>query len=981
MLILKSNGKEEKISFAKILNRIQKQNSLGELDLDLTYVIQTIYTKLFDRITSDEVENEIIETLAYKAIDDPKFDVLASRIFITRLHKRLPKFSLNFKKLFDNKLVDRKFYRFVRKHSHQLDAACDIQRDFQYSSIFSLYTFTKLYLLKHLQTGKVLESPQYLIMRVAINIGYLEGIEFVLQIYETMSQLKYTMASPTLFNACSKCPALASCFLLTLDDSIESIFENLKTVALISKEGGGIGIDFSRVRSQGCIVSSTNGKSLGIVPAMSVFNATSALVNQSGKRKGSFAMYLNPEHPDFLDFLELRTNVGNNENKARQLFYGIWASDTFMEYIRNPQYNTWYFIDPSTKEGKQLDALYGKEHLHAYNEIVQAKKYKGSIPTAEIWMRILNTQLETGNPYLCFRDAANQKNNLKHVAPIKSSNLCVAGSTLLLTDTGYYPMSELEGETVNAWNGYEFSQVTVYRTSEKASLRKIFFNNGLFIEVTAEHKFFVQTDHGIKKISAAEMKNGFLLELFDMPKITNERGEAQFDESNFDTVPFQGSQKQIEKYLLQHFRNTNKKRSHVEQMIAFILCQQLTGQKDVQAVVFRIDSHIREAPTFCATEPKRGRLTFNGIVTGNCSEIMLPASNTQHEIGTCNLASINLKAHVQNNQFNFESLRETARQLTRNLNHVIDVMKYAHQFSENSNKKHRPIGIGIQGLADVFYLLKMPFESEDAKALNKKIFEHIYYACYDESANLAEEFPEKIPVSFSNSPLSKGQFQFDLWEQSGHFNSSHLDLKKDVWDALREKIKKQGVLNMLMTCVMPTASTSQILGNYECIEPPMGIIFNRSTLSGNFPVINKYLVAELQRLDLWNSLTKQYIQKNASIQNLKSIPLSLRNIYKTVWEIDPATLVQLSIDRGPFIDHSQSLTLFFSGKNTKQKMTECFFKAFNGGLKTAVYYTRTKSAVLQNYGGKQEKDDMEMVTSSSPACSLENNSDCVMCSS
>lgn len=1326
MYIVKQNLKEEKISFAKILNRVQKQNSQGNLNLELTEVLKIIYSKLFDKITSDEVENEIIDTLAYKSIEEPLYSHLAARIFITRMHKKITsKFSLNFYKLFELDLVDRKFYRFVKKHAKQLDEAIDLQRDFQYTSIFSLYTFRKSYMLKPFDSDKVMETPQFVLCRVAVQVGFLEGIDFVLQVYKSLSTLKYTQASPTIFNSCTKVPALASCFLLSVEDSVQNIYETLKTTAMISKSGGGIGVDFSKVRSKGSLIRSTNGASTGIVKAIQNFNMTALYVNQcftpdtwvycktgpkemqdvtaqdelitidgtykkvnevivnqvekelleiratntlfpvkvtkehdlyllknqkkitnatirnrlekgilkadfykagevgendfvgfpvptyekdndeydeefckfygmmlgdghvtknkneygitlgdakksdlqdfvryflekrsihyweskypgctaikwsgnplklnlarkmlydsenqkrlkedflhlpknkiekllegllktdgsnskevyygsvskelimqmrylflrlgvltsgyirdnigkrggrgivtrqlyyvlrvprhanlsniidfkngvgqhfkyfefegilwgrvkavkkisykgdvydfnmvdnhnyltdmglvhnSGKRKGSFAIYLHPSHPDFMDFLELRTNTGGDEMKARDLFYGIWASNTFMEYIKDPKEQFWYFFDPNTQAGLELDQLYGKEHTKRYKELVLQNKYSDKIETQKIWMAILNTQVETGMPYFCFRDHANLKSNLRHSAEIRSSNLCVSGTTLMLTKDGYYPMAELEDCTVEAWNGFEFSTVTVRRTAERATMKKIFFNNGLFIECTPEHNFFVQRGTEVVKIPAKELRKGFMLAPYNMPIITNERGEVDFSAKDCGILspPFQGSRKQIEAYILKHYKNSKTPKTHVQQLVAFLLCQQLTGQKDVQTFVYKIDEENVEGPTFCATEPLRGKLTFNGVTCGNCAEILLPASEEKKEIGTCNLASVSLKHHVnvETKSFDFEALQETVKQVTRNLNQIIDCMHYSHPYSENSNKKHRPIGIGVQGLADTFYLLQIPFDSEEAIQLNKRIFENIYFAAYEESADLAIEYPEKIPKSFKNSPLSQGKLQFDLWAEESHFDLKNLTIQEEKWNTLKEKIKNTGVVNMAMTSVMPTATTSQIMENYEAIEPPMSIIFNRSTLSGNFPVINKYLIKDLQELNLWTETVRQSIVETGTIQHLKnSIPFNIRNLYKTIWEIDQKVLVNLSADRGPFIDHSQSLNLSFSGLSTKQDITECLFLAYKRGLKTGVYYTRTKPAVAQKY--------------TAATCSLENK-ECEMCSS
>jgi ribonucleotide reductase alpha subunit len=965
MLIKKSNGKEEKVSFTKLTNRIEKQNNLAGLNLDISEVIQKIYSDLFCGITTDEVEVLIVDKLLSQIIIDPKFNVLASRISISNLHKHLPtsKFSLSFKKLFDSNLVDVVFFRFVRKYNKQLDEAFDLSRDYKFQSVFALETFKRSYLLKNPVDKKIMESPQSVFMRVALTLGYKDGIETVLQIYHSISSNKYIHGSPTLFNAATKRPALASCFLLTVEDSVKNIYEQLTTTAMISSSGGGIGVDFSHVRGKNSLIKSTNSLSNGIIPFIQVFDSTTC-INQAGKRNGSFAIYLRPSHPDFLDFLELKSNIGGEkEGRARKLFYGIWASDTFMRYVKSKEFKTWYFFDPS--ENPLLYNTYGEEHFQHYQKAVEEKKYYSSVSTEKIWLKILDSQLETGGPYLCFACTANNRSNLKHWGEVNSSNLCCSGDTLLLTNLGYFKLKDLENETVEAWNGKEFSEITVRRTNERAAMKKIYFNNGLMLQCTQNHKFYIQnfSTKKIECIEAKDLRKGMVLEKYTIPPGTFAKtGEPHFDIRQ-KNPPLQGNRTQIENWLLHHFKN-NKKKNHIENLGGFLLSQQLIGQKDVKTFIYKIDDEITYGPTFCATEEKEGRLLFNGVLTGNCSEIMLPS--TKDNVAVCNLSSINLTEHVDLQLgFDLKELRKTVAQTVRNLNYSIDNMYYPHPHTESSNKLHRPIGIGVQGLADVFFLNDIGFESEKARELNFKIFEHIYYAAYEESSLLAEEFPEKIPESFKNSALSKGLFQFDFYpEEQKKEIYSKLTLN---WDALKERVKKHGVLNMLTTCVMPTATTSSVFDNFECIEPPLQNLYNRSTNSGTFITINKYLVKKLQSLDLWNKeIREKLLETNGSIQLMKGIPTHVKEVYKTAFEIDQKVLVQLAIDRQPFIDHSQSLNLFITGKKSKQVMTDVLFHGWMHGLKTGVYYTRSRPALLQNYNPLQ--------------CSLDNK-DCEACSS
>jgi ribonucleotide reductase alpha subunit len=732
-----------------------------------------------------------------------------------------------------------------------------------------------------------------------------------------------------------------------------------------------VGLDLTRVRSEGSKIRGTNGISDGIVPMLKHVNTAAQYVNQSGRRKGAFAMYLEPWHADVFAFLDLRMNTGGDEtNRARDLFYALFVNDAFMDAVKKNA--SWYLFNPDRV--KKLANTFGKEFTTLYYQYVKEKMYEREIPAVTLFKKILDVQLSVGTPYLVFKDAVNVKSNLKHYAPVRSSNLCVAGSTRVLTEFGYMRIDEMVDDDVKVWNGQEWSETTIRKTGENQPLKRLQFNNGLHLDCTPSHKFYIQQSDKkeAKMMEACELRRGMILEKFDIPKwewSENDVGELTDNRNTVREVsqpPWQGNKKQVMDWLQRRFSHgmkvENKTRTRDENMNAFLLSQLINGQKDVQALVYKVEEEITYGDTFCFTEHKRGRGVFNGLCTGQCAEITLPT--LPDEIGTCNLASLNLRQHLikrgtdlqvgadQEFDFDFEGIKKTTKQCVRSLNHVVDNMNYSKKESENCNRRHRPLGIGVQGLADVFYSLRIPFESLEARKLNYRIFEHINFAALEESCTLAEE-KEENPKSYLGSPLQKeGKLQKDLWDDCGHrvtmemlgglpLEDPHLD-----WKGLREKIAKHGVYNMMLLALMPTASTAQTMSNYESFEPALSNLFTRHTMMGEFVVTSPYLVKDLQKLGLWDEELKNEIAMNSgSLQNIKKVPVWMKELYKTVWEIDQKILINLAADRGRFIDHSMSMNLYFTGKDAKQKMMEAYFLAWERGLKTGVYYLRTKSAI------------------------------------
>ena len=742
MYVTKRDGRKEPVKFDKVTARIQKLAYGLSEHVDTFIVAQKTIEGIYDGVTSSVLDNLAAEIAASLTTRHPDYALLASRIAVSNLHKNTKKsFSETMKDLYN--YIDPKtgkkaplladdVFHIIWENRELLDSSIIYDRDFGYD-YFGFKTLEKSYLLK--LNGQVAERPQHMLMRVAIGI-HKSDVEAAIETYNLMSERWFTHATPTLFNAGTPKPQLSSCFLLMMeDDSIDGIYNTLKNCAKISQSAGGIGLSMHNIRATGSYIRGTNGTSNGIVPMLRVFNDTARYVDQGGgKRKGSFAIYLEPWHADIFDFLDLKKNHGKEENRARDLFYALWISDLFMKRVEED--GQWSLFCPNEAPG--LGDCYGKEFEALYTRYEQEGKARKTIKAQELWFAILESQIETGTPYMLYKDACNEKSNQKNLGTIKSSNLC--------------------------------TEIVEYTSKD--------------------------------------------------------------------------------------------------------------------------------------------------------------------EIAVCNLASIALPRFVINGAFDHQKLFDITYVITKNLNKVIDVNYYPVEATRRSNMRHRPIGIGVQGLADAFILMRYPFESDEAKQLNKEIHETIYYAAMTASKDLAKvDGPYE---TYEGSPLSQGIFQFDMW---GVTPSARWE-----WDVLREEVKKFGARNSLLLAPMPTASTSQILGNNECFEPYTSNIYTRRVLSGEFPIVNKHLLKDLVKLGMWNdNMKNQIIAANGSVQGIEEIPQELKEIYKTVWEIKQRNLIDMAADRGAFICQSQSLNMFIDNPNFA-KLTSMHFYAWKKGLKTGMYYLRSKSA-------------------------------------
>ncbi|MDH4461241.1 MAG: ribonucleoside-diphosphate reductase subunit alpha [Flectobacillus sp.] len=749
MYVLKRDGRRESVKFDKITARVEKLcYSLDPYFVQPLEVAKKVIAGLYDGVTTTELDNLAAETAASMTTKHPDYATLAARIAVSNLHKNTQKsFSGTMKRLYnyvDPKtgenaaLISKETYDTIKKHAAELDGAIIYDRDFGYD-YFGFKTLEKSYLLK--MEGKIAERPQHMLMRVSVGI-HGEDIESVISTYNLLSERWFTHATPTLFNAGTPKPQMSSCFLLTMqDDSIEGIYDTLKQCAKISQSAGGIGLSIHNIRATGSYIKGTNGNSNGIIPMLRVFNDTARYVDQGGgKRKGSFAIYLEPWHADVFDFLSLKKNHGKEEMRARDLFYAMWIPDLFMQRVKDN--DTWSLFCPHECPG--LADTYGDDFKKLYEGYELSGKARKVVKAQDLWFEILESQTETGTPYMLFKDAANRKSNQKNLGTIKSSNLCTE-----------------------------------------------------IIEYTS---------------------------------------------------------------------------------------------KD--------------------------------------------------EVAVCNLASLALPKFITQNEkgifeFDHQKLYEVTKTATKNLNKIIDKNYYPVEEARRSNMRHRPIGLGVQGLADTFILLRMPFESDEARQLNKDIFETIYYGAMEASMELAKvEGPYE---TWKGSPISEGIFQFDMWDvtpTSGRWN----------WEAMREAVKTHGVRNSLLVAPMPTASTSQILGNNECFEPYTSNIYVRRVLSGEFAVVNKHLLKDLVKLGLWNdSMKNKLITANGSVQFIPEIPQHLKDLYKTVWEIKQKAIIDMAADRGAFICQSQSLNIHLMDPNFG-KLTSMHFYAWEKGLKTGMYYLRTKAA-------------------------------------
>ncbi len=797
MQVIKRNNRRESVKFDKITARIEKLcYGLDRRFVNAVDVAKKVIEGLYDGVPTTELDNLAAETAAALTVKHPDYALLASRIAVSNLHKNTTKsFSDTMRLLYnctDSKtgkllpLIADDVMQIIEDNAELLDSTIIYDRDYGFD-YFGFKTLEKSYLLK--LDGVIVERPQHMYMRVSIGI-HKEDIESAIKTYHLMSERWFTHATPTLFNAGTPKPQMSSCFLLTMkEDSIDGIYDTLKQTAKISQSAGGIGLAIHGIRATGSYIGGTNGTSNGIIPMLKVFNDTARYVDQGGgKRKGAFAIYLEPWHADVFEFLDLRKNHGKEEMRARDLFYALWIPDLFMKRVEAD--GDWSLFCPNEAPG--LHETWGENFESLYQQYEEEGRARKTIKAQELWFAILEAQIETGTPYLLYKDAANGKSNQQNLGTIKSSNLCTE-----------------------------------------------------IIEYTSPD-----------------------------------------------------------------------------------------------------------------------------------------------EIAVCNLASLALPRYVINGKFDHDKLYEVTYEATKNLNKIIDYNYYPVEEARNSNMRHRPIGLGVQGLADVFIQLRLPFESEEARTLNKEIFETIYFAAMTASKDLAKiQGPYE---TYAGSPVSKAQFQFDLW-------GVEPTLRWD-WYSLKAEVLKHGVRNSLLVAPMPTASTSQILGNNECFEPYTSNIYVRRVLSGEFVVVNKHLLNDLIDLNLWDDEMKnRIISQNGSVQKIDGIPDHIKEVFKTVWEIKQRTLIDMAADRGAYICQSQSLNLFVDAPTTS-KLTSMHFYGWRKGLKTGMYYLRSKAAsqavqfTVEKQGGKTvepliDKHNLSVVEGGSEVensglnggtCSMEDG--CVTCS-
>ncbi len=785
MYVVKRDGKKEAVKFDKITARVIKMCYGLDPMVSPEAVAMKVIEGLYDGVSTTDLDNLAAEVAAAKTTEHPDYALLASRIAVSNLHKETKKtFSDVMTDLYEYldpktgqnaALLSEEVYQIVINNREALDSSIIYDRDFRYD-YFGFKTLTRSYLMK--LEGKIAERPQHMLMRVSLGI-HKNDLTSAIATYNLMSEGWFTHATPTLFNSGTPKPQMSSCFLLTMkEDSIPGIYDTLKSCAQISQSAGGIGLSIHNVRATGSYIKGTNGTSNGIVPMLRVFNDTARYVDQGGgKRKGSFAIYLEPWHADVFDFLDLKKNHGKEEQRARDLFFALWIPDLFMKRVKNNE--TWTLMCPHECPG--LADTHSEAFEALYTKYESEGKGRKTINAQDLWFKILESQIETGTPYMLYKDAANAKSNQQNLGVIKSSNLCTE-----------------------------------------------------IIEYTAPD-----------------------------------------------------------------------------------------------------------------------------------------------EVAVCNLASLALPKYISDNgTFDHDKLFEVTYQATLNLNKIIDENYYPVEEAKNSNLRHRPIGLGVQGLADAFILLGLPFESEEARTLNREIFETIYFASMTASKDLA--IKEGPYSTFEGSPVSKGVFQFDMW---GVTPSSRWE-----WDILKEEVKQHGVRNSLLLAPMPTASTAQILGNNECFEPYTSNIYTRRVLSGEFIIVNKHLLKDLVKEGLWNMDMRQKIMAaNGSVQHIPEIPSRIKELYKTAWEISQKAIIDQAADRGAFICQSQSLNIFMEQANFG-KLTSMHFYGWEKGLKTGMYYLRTKAATdaIKFTIDKSVVEEPSMSSleeqQAAIACSLENPDNCEMCS-
>lgn len=1084
--VIKRNGNKENVRFDKITERINKLINPVELHninlpwlnlskeveyLDPVLVAQKVVTSIYSGITTEKLDIESADICVSLSTTHPLYNNLGGRILVSNLHKKtLNNFSSKMLLLKDQ--LDSKWLDWVISNADELDNIINYNLDYIYD-YFGFKTLEKSYLLKI--NHQTIERPQDTLLRTAVTLQ-LGNINMIKKTYHFLSMGYYTHASPTLYNAGTKYMQLASCFLGSMNDDLTSIAKAWNSCAQISKRAGGIGLHVSNIRSKNSLIKGTGGLSNGIIPFLKVFNEISRWVDQGGRRPGSIAIYLEPHHSDIFDFLDLRKNFGSETERTRDLFLALWISDFFMTQVDSD--GDWYLM--SADECPGLQDVYGQDYNNLYMKYVNEGKYRKKVKAREIWTCILESQIETGMPYITYKDSVNNKSNQKNIGTIKSSNLCVHEDTKILTEKGYQVIKTLENQHINIWNGFEWSKVLIKKTGSNKDLIRVNLSNGAYLDCTPQHKFYINNN---QQVCASDLKFGDELIKYELPKnrygfnplnqkenLLNIKLMIQMTGLNSKIIDnkivvFLEPEHSIESllYIRLMLHSYGIESKIIDNML-------ISCESDECIKVISINDSYKNVDTYCFNEPLRHMGMFNGILTGQCNEIVEYSDDKEYAV--CNLASIALKSFVEpfnfmnkefiiytkpdckycnysknfliNNNaqyieikyndntfnelvniiknenftypqifikdihiggwselyqytagtFNWDKLYETAYLATINLNQVIDINYYPIPETKLSNIKHRPVGLGIQGLADVLVLLRTPFDSNNALLLNSRIMETIYVASitasieisksrYNDMKTLIEsndfypeyydnEFkasndhlnkiyhlikPNKCELdkdpnsttigaysSFDGSPFSKGLFQFDMWN-STQPNNIVEPYFKHKWNELRKDIKKYGIRNSLLTALMPTASTSQILNNNECFEFFTSNIYTRKTLAGNFVLVNKYLVDDLIKINIWNKENKDIIiASNGSIQSNNNIPNEFKKLYKTMWELGQIWVLKGAVARCPYVDQTQSMNIYMAEPDF-QRLSSCHFWSWKNGLKTGMYYLRTKPAV------------------------------------
>ncbi len=891
MFVIKRNKEQHAMCFDKITKRLQLL-ATDLTKIDVVRVVQKIVPSIKNGMHTDEIDNLAAEISFSMQSEHIEYATLAGRVAISNLHKTTSSSFCETMLQFDD--LDLPLDKLDQK---AIDDMIVHDSDYQYSYM-AFRTLAKSYLWKI--GSKIAERPQYMLMRVALFLAGAD-MEMVQKIYTELRLQRMTYATPTLFNAGQTQAQLCSCFLIDMKDDLGDIYKTITDCAMISKGAGGIGVNCNKIRAKGSEIKGTKGTSNGLVPMMKVFNETARYVDQGGgKRPGSFAMYISPWHADILDVLELKKNHGKEEYRARDLFYALWVSDLFMDRVQKDA--DWSLFSPHRVP--LLNETYGLEFKSAYEAYERQGLALQTIKARKLWFTILTTQIETGIPYITFKDQVNVSNMQRNIGMIQQSNLCVKGDTMILTSQGDVEIQSLRDKQVTIWNGKSWVSVMPLRTGIDQKLITVSFSNGASITCTPYHKFFIGPERSVT--FAKDLKYYDIISKFELP-------------------------------------------DHMVYTSIYVTSVKDNGEK---------------GDTYCFTEPIEHAGVFNGILAGNCNEIVQVTNDK--EVACCNLASIALNKCVHDGKFDYTQLFDTVKLAVYGLNQVIDKNYYPIPETRYSNLKNRPIGLGVQGLADVFMLLRLPWESEEAKKVNKNIFETMYYAAVQASVQLAiDHGPYE---AFKGSPYEKGQLHFDTY-----------GAQPSMWDfeSLRKDVMQYGVRNSLMIALMPTASTAQILGNVESFEPIKSNLYTRKVLSGEFEVMNKHLVKDLENLGLWGpDMRMKLIESRGSVQSIPEIPDTLKQLYKTVWEIPQKVLIDMAADRAPFVDQTQSMNLFFSAPTISQ-LTSAHFYSWQRKLKTCNYYIRTQPktqamqfTVKKTTIVKEEDDD--------PVCRMEEG--CLSCS-